>query len=148
MIQILEKIDGKRIDLVIDKFVPENKEKGYVPAVLYHIKLKANSEIIGHCSARLGWNESMYYCGHIGYSVNENFRGNGYAVEAVNLVKKLFKLNGFNMIYITNNPDNNASIRVCEKLGAKFIKMMEFKEEELKNFATRDSFKNIWELKF
>ena len=90
----------------------------------------------------------MYYFGHIGYSVKEEYRGNGYAVDAVNLVKKVFKINNFNMIYITNNPDNNASIRFCEKLGAKLIKMMEFKEEDLKNFIVKDSFKNIWELKF
>ena len=148
MIKIIEKVEGKRVDLVIDRFVPENKEKGFVPAILYHIILKESNEIIGHCSARLGWNESLYYCGHIGYSIKEEYRGNGFAVEAVNLVKKVFKLNNMNWVYITNNPDNHASIRVCEKVGARFVKMMEFSEQDLKKFATRDSFKNIWELKF
>ena len=148
MIKVLEEIQGKRIRLTLDEFVPENNEKGYVPAVLYHIVLNGSNKIIGHCSARIGWNETMYYCGHVGYSINEEYRGNGFAVEAVNLVKEEFKINGMNFVYITNRPDNNASVRVCEKLGAKFVKLMEFKEEDLKNFATRDSFKNIWKLKF
>jgi len=147
MIQFLNRIEGEKVSLIIDKFVPENSEKGYVPAVLYHVALNETGEIIGHCSARVGWNESMYYCGHIGYSIKEEFRGKGYAVQAVNLVKEIFKLNNINIVYITNSPDNHASIRVCEKLGAKFIKRMEFSEQDLKRFASQDSFKNIWELK-
>ena len=147
MIQVFNKINGERISLVIDKFVPENKEKGYVPAILYHVVLNSNNQIIGHCSARLGWNESMYYCGHTGYSIDEQYRGNGYAVEAVKLVKKVFKANNINVIYITNSPDNYASIRVCEKLGAKFVERREFTEQDLKRFAQQDSFKNIWELR-
>lgn len=148
MIKKMDVIEGDRIVLSIDKFIPENKEKGYVPAILYHVILKRENKVIGHCSARLGWNESMYYCGHVGYSIDEEYRGNGYAVEAVNLVKEIFKANKMNFIYITNSPDNHASIRVCEKLGAKFIKIMEFTEQDLKRFAAQDSFKNIWELKF
>jgi len=147
VVKIIEKISGEKIDLIIDKFVPENKEKGYVPTILYHIVLSGTNEIVGHCSARLGWNEYMYYCGHIGYSVKEENRGNGFAVEAVNLVKKVFKENNINSVYITNSPDNHASIRVCEKVGAKFVKMIEFTEEELKKLAVSDSFKNIWKLK-
>ena len=147
MLKIIEDIVGERVSLSIDKFIPENKEKEYVPVILYHIILNENRKIIGHCSARLGWNEYMYYCGHIGFSVQEVYRGNGYAVEAVNLVKKVFKENNIKQVYITNNPDNKASIRVCEKLGAKFIKRMAFSEEELKRFAASDSYKNIWKLK-
>ena len=147
MVQILNKIKGERISLVIDKFVPEDKIKGYVPAILYHVVLNKNNEIIGHCSARVGWNESMYYCGHIGYSINEEYRGNGYAVEAVNLIKKVFKVNNIGVVYITNSPDNHASIRVCEKLGAKFVERREFSEQDLKRLASEDSFKNIWKLR-
>ena len=146
MVQILKKIKGKKIDLVFDEFIEENIEKGYPPAIMYNIVLKATKEIVGHCSAKIGYNEILYYAGHVGFSVKEEFRGNGYATEAVNLIKKVFKLNKMSWIYITNNPDNNASVRVCEKVGAKFVKMMEFPEQDLKRFAVQDSYKNIWEL--
>ncbi len=148
MIKIIDKLEGKKIDLVLDKFIEENKEKGYLPALMYHIVLKGTNNIVGHCSAKIGYNEFMYYAGHTGFSVNENYRRQGFATEAVNLIKKVFKANGMNWIYITNNPDNQGSIRVCEKVGAKFVKMMEFSEQELRKFAVEDSYKNIWELKF
>ena len=147
MVKIIEEIEGDRITLVIDRFIPKNKELGFVPAILYHIVFNEENKVIGHCSAKLGWNESMYYCGHIGFSIQEEYRGNGYAVDAVNLLKKVFKENNIKQIYITNNPDNKASIRVCEKVGAKLVKMMAFSEEELKKFAASDSYKNIWQLK-
>lgn len=147
MIKILEEVDGKRIKLRLDTFIEERKDKGLPPAILYHIILKKTGEIIGHCSAKIGYNEILYYAGHIGFSVKEEHRGKGYAVEAVNLIRKVFKLNNMNWIYITNNPDNHASIRVCEKVGAKFIKRVEFAEQDLRRFAVSDSFKNIWQLK-
>ena len=147
MIKVLDKIEGKSIDLILDEVVQENKEKGYPAAIMYKIVLKGTNIIVGHCSAKIGYSEILYYAGHTGFSVKEEYRGKGFATEAVILLKKVFKANNMYWIYITNNPDNQASIRVCEKIGAKFIKLVEFSEQDLKRFAVQDSFKNIWQLK-
>lgn len=35
-------------------------------------------------------NDAIFYIGNISYSVDEKYRGNGYSVEAVKLLVKLF----------------------------------------------------------
>ena len=49
---------------------------------------------MGRCALRIGYNDSLYYVGHIGYSVYEKYRGHHYAAKACKLLfllaKKLF----------------------------------------------------------
>ena len=146
--EIIEKLEGKKIDLVLNKVMEGDDKKGYVPALLYKMVLHNTNEVVGFCDARIGYNENIYYGGHIGYSVREEYRGNGYAVEAVELLKKVFKANDMRWIYITNNPDNHPSIRVCEKAGARFVKLVELPEYNEQRVEMGELFKNIWELKF
>ena len=146
--EIIQRLIGKKIDLVLNKMVDADDERGFVPALLYNIVLHGTDEIVGCCDARIGYNENIYYGGHLGYSVKEEHRGNGYAVEAVELLKQVFKANNIRHIYITNNPDNHPSIRVCEKVGAKFIKIVELPEYNNQRIELGETFKNIWELKF
>lgn len=146
--EVITKLQGKKIDLVLNKFVEGDDDKGYVPALLYNIVLHETDVLVGRCDARIGYNENIYYGGHLGYSVKEEYRGNGYAVEAVELLKQVFKANNIRHIYITNNPDNHPSIRVCEKVGAKFVKLVELPEYNSQRVELGEMFKNIWELKF
>ena len=145
---IIDYLKGKKIDLKLNKAVDGDDSKGYVPALLYNIVLTGTDTIVGRCDARIGYNENIYYGGHLGYSVKEEYRGNGYAVEAVELLKTVFKANDIHWVYITNNPDNHPSIRVCEKVGAKFIKLVELPEYNSQRVELGEVFKNIWELKF
>lgn len=140
----LDIIEGKKIDLVLDRFFEEDQDKKIVPTFLYYVLLHNTSTIIGHCSASLGFNEQILYVGNIGFEIFPEFRGNGYAVETVLLLKKVFKVNHMNEAYITNNIDNNASIRVCEKVGAKFLKMVEIPEDNERRIECGEFFKNIW----
>lgn len=141
------KICGRKIDLIFDKYCPTDPQKDYVPTYKFNIVLHDSDEIIGCCDARVGFNQNIYYGGNIGYFIGSEYRGNGYAVEAVNLLKKIYVSYNIDKIYITNNVNNHASFRVCEKLGAKFI----IKEElPLNNEMRRENgmtHVNIFELK-
>ena len=114
----------------------------YVPSYEFDIVLDGNP--VGDISLRIGTNEAVYYGGHIGYGVDAAFRGRGLAVRACKLLTPLIRLHGMNKVYITNDKDNTASSRVCEKLGAALIRVAEIPSwHELYNEGRRWS--NIFE---
>lgn len=98
--------------------IPENKDKGYVP--YYQFDIMLNDIKIGEINLRIGHTESLYYGGHIGYGIDERYRGNGYAVRACKLVAVMARKHGMTKLYISNRHDNIASIRVCQKLHATY----------------------------
>lgn len=142
----LRKIKGERIFLKLEEKLPPDDKKHYVETHYFGIMLRGKrARRIGSISAKLGMNEFLYYVGNIGYNIDEPFRGNGYACEAVELIKQLFRKNGFTKVIITNDPRNYASIRVCEKLGAKFIKTVDVPEGHILLSQGHEQ-ENIWEL--
>lgn len=145
--EILEEIEGKIVDLKLSKFVPAVPEKHYVDICCYDILLSGTDIVVGECSAKIGFNESIFYIGNVGYAINEELRGNGYAVEAVKLLLKLFRINNFKSIIITQNPQNKASFRVCEKLSAKFLGTYSIPEYNIRREKFGERFMNVWELK-
>lgn len=110
--------DGE-IDLLIDDKVPANEEKGYVPAYKYRITLHNSSESIGNIDIRIGSNDGVFYGGHIGYAIDESFRGNSYASKACRIIKQVAIAHGMKTLFITCNPNNFPSRRTCEKAGLK-----------------------------
>lgn len=119
--KVKNSIKGENINLILREQLEANPQKGYVPKLIYNIVLPDTDITIGECDARIGNNENTYWGGNIGYTVHEEYRGNGYAVEAVKLLLSVFKDNNIKEVYITNDVSNLASRRVCEKVGAKFL---------------------------
>lgn len=39
---------------------------------------------MGQCDLRIGYNERLYYGGHIGYQIDEKYRGHHYSKKPVN----------------------------------------------------------------
>ena len=144
-----DRICGQDIDLVFNKMtygaegVPEEM---WLPAYQFDIVLHITDAVVGGINARIGLNESVYYGGHVGYTIKEEYRGNGFAVEAVKLLEQVFISNGIQKIYITNSPDNKASIRVCEKLGAELVEVAELPEHNNMRTDRGETHKIIWEL--
>lgn len=64
------------------------------------------------------------YQGHIGYAVEPEFRGHHYSERACRLILPLAKTHGLNTIWITCNPDNIASRRNIERLGATLVEVV------------------------
>ncbi|PLT27507.1 GNAT family N-acetyltransferase [Peribacillus deserti] len=121
-------IKGEEIDLYLVKTVPGNKEKNWVPAYHFDISLSGSPEPIGKIDIRIGYNENLYYGGHIGYSVNEEYRGNHYAAKAVLLLRKVAHDHELEKLVITCNPDNIASRKTCEYIGANLIAIVDVPE--------------------
>ena len=65
-----------------------------------------------------------HYAGHIGYSVGRAYRGHHYAARACRLLLPLAKKHGLEPLWITCNPDNLASRKTCERLGATLVEIV------------------------
>lgn len=113
-------------------------ERGIVPA--YHFWMKVTRPaaehrsffghagrvaIAGGIGLRIGHNEDIeLYYGHIGYHVYPPSRGHHYAERACRLLLPLAKYHGVSPLWITTNPDNLASRRTCERLGAEMVEVV------------------------
>lgn len=105
---------------------PAIPEKKWVPA--YAFDIRCNGSRVGEINLRIGYTDGLYYGGQIGYGVDEQHRGHGYAAKACRLLAPIIRAHGMKKVLITNAPDNIASRRVCEKLGARFIRMARLPE--------------------
>ena len=100
---------------------------GRVPS--YHFWMLAESPVgdppmrlVGGMGVRVGTNaEIELYSGTIGYHVYPAARGRRFAERACRLVLPLLRRHGLERIWITCNPDNLASRRTCERLGARLV---------------------------
>ena len=102
--------------------------KNHVPAYEFEIIEKNSGAVFGEIGLRLGFNDGLYYGGHIGYNVNEEYRNMGVATAACGIILELVKAHGFKRVIITNNYINKASRRVCEKLGARLVRIARLPE--------------------
>ncbi len=110
--------DG-RVCLQAEKYAPADPVKRYVPA--YHFQILAEGKPVGRISLRIGYPDSLFYGGQIGYGVDEPYRGRGYAGAACRLLFPVMRAHGMRCALITNDVENAASRRVCEKIGARFL---------------------------
>ena len=121
-------LEGDIIELRLARTLEAIEEKGYVPSYIYSIYEKESNSDVGYIDLRIGENENLFYGGHIGYHVYESYRGHGYAGKACLLLRSLALSHDMKMLRITCDPDNLASRRTIEKLGAKFLGVYEVPE--------------------
>lgn len=119
--------DGE-IDLKIVEKRPADEEKEFVPTYIYKITLHGQDESIGKIDIRIGYNENLYYGGHIGYGIDKTYRGNSYASKACKIIMKIAIAHGMDRLIITCNPDNIASRRTCEKAGLALKEIVDLPE--------------------
>jgi predicted acetyltransferase len=81
------------------------------------------------------------YAGHVGYSVDEVHRGKGYALQACRALTAHATALGYTSLIVTCNPDNVASRRVCEKLGATLIEIIELPPDNDQRIGKGDTHK-------
>lgn len=113
--------DGE-IRLICVNKDPAEPEKERVP--MYTFAVTRGGEAIGEINLRVGYHiPRLYHGGQIGYGIDEAYRGRGYAGRACRLLIPVMRYHGMETVFITNNTDNLASRRVCEKLGAKFLRV-------------------------
>ena len=111
-------IPGYEVALLIDRHVPADPAKGWVPAYKYHVVLHDSSTIVGRIDLRIGDQESLYYAGHIGFGIHEAYRGRHFAAKACQLLKPLALAHEMTPLSITCSPTNEPSRKTCEYIGA------------------------------
>ncbi len=77
--------------------------------------------IAGAIGLRIGDSHDLrMYLGHLGYNVFPAAQGHHYAERSCRLLLDLARRHEMKELWITCNPDNLASRRTCERLGATF----------------------------
>jgi Acetyltransferase (GNAT) domain len=99
--------------------MPGDPSREIVPAYHFHI-LVADGSDVGHINFRVGDTKHVRVCAeHIGFRILKPFRGHGYACRACRATAP-FVHSVYDAAAITCDPDNRASIRAIERLGARF----------------------------
>jgi len=95
---------------------------------LYLVQLKESGESIGMCGLikRPALDDV-----DIGYAFLPKFWSKGYAVEAALAVKEQARSLGLKRLVAITDPANTGSIRVLEKLGFTFEKMVRLSAEDI-----------------
>ena len=108
---------GPEIDLKLKERFGPDRSVGSDESLVYGMYLSGTREMIGYVSLRLGESPGLYYLGHIGYRVEEGYRGHGFAAKAVMMLLPVMRRLGLRTVVITTDPDNAPSRRTCERLG-------------------------------
>ncbi len=120
------KLSDGYLSLILEKTIPADPEKGYVPAYTFVIARLGQDTPIGRIQLRVGDTENIRkYSGHIGYEIYPSFRGHRYAARSCKLILPLAKQHHITPIWITCDPDNVSSRRTCEIIGAKLVEIVE-----------------------
>ena len=111
----------------------------------WKITLHNRAGEIGRISLRTGEGVGIYYFGHIGYHIDPPFRGHRYAAHSCLLLKRQFRLLGLRSLVITVDPDNLASRRTCELVGAVLERIVDVPEEYQKKWMlSRRKCRYVW----
>lgn len=105
--------DGE-LDLLV------NEIKSYQDKdVYYDIRLSNSPLYIGEI--RVTYYNPTRFLGDIGYELKPEFRGNGYMIKALNVLREPLKEKGLLHPKFTVFPNNISSVKTIEKFGGKKI---------------------------
>jgi len=122
-------IDGD-LELVLVEKYPGDPAINYVPAYRFKMRLEGQCNKIGSIEFRVSnAHHLIMYGGQLAYSVDPEYKGHRYAAKACKLLMPLARLHGFQTLWITCNPDNIASRRTCELLGAELVEIVDLPED-------------------
>jgi tagatose 1,6-diphosphate aldolase len=107
---------------------PGESHRENIPSYHFWMRLTgpdAPLKIAGGIGLRIGNTSNIKnYIGHVGYNVYPPARGRHLAERACRLLFPLAKRHGLKALWITCNPDNQASRRTCERLGGTFVNIV------------------------
>jgi predicted acetyltransferase len=119
-------------DLVLElaRTHPYNPQKGYVPAYEFAMVHAGIGAVMGQIDLRVGLTQKLKILGgHIGYEVDEPFRGHRYAARSCRLLLPFARSLGISPVLITCDPANIASVKTIESLGAELLDTYEVEIE-------------------
>jgi len=114
-------IDGD-LELVLVERAPAAESKWKAPHYVFHMVDRETGEKFGRISFRAGPPiGNLRFAGQVGYFVEEEHRGHRYAERSCRLLFPFIRRHGFQELWITCGPENIASRRILERLGAVLI---------------------------
>ncbi|KKQ71286.1 MAG: tagatose-bisphosphate aldolase, tagatose 1,6-diphosphate aldolase [Candidatus Peregrinibacteria bacterium GW2011_GWC2_39_14] len=119
------KLTDDELELILIKTVPANDKLNYIPVYEFEMRNSKTSEKMGYIHFRVGYNENIKYGGHIGYGVDEKFRGKKYALRSLKLLFPFAKKHKINPLWTTCNPENAPSRKTCELAGGKLVEIID-----------------------
>ena len=136
------------VTIQLTAVVPADPETGRVLAEHYRIVERSTQADVGGIRLRLSNQDDIrLYAGHVGYNVAEAYRGRHYAAYACLALKPVALQHGFREIWITCDPDNWASRRTCERIGAQLIEIIDLPEDnDMYQDGERQKCRYRWEL--
>ncbi|MFP4053175.1 MAG: GNAT family N-acetyltransferase [Phycisphaerae bacterium] len=119
-------VDGD-LRLVLRETQSAVPSRGLVSAYVFDLTPADDPGLrMGYIALRVGHTDFLVrYAGHIGYRVEEPYRGHRYAGRACRLLLPLARRHGLDPLWITVNPDNIPSRRTCERIGAEMIEIVD-----------------------
>lgn len=108
--------DGE-IDLTLSNEDVSDPECGIDDGYTFYIYRAKTRDYLGYVSLRLGESPALYYLGHIGYRIETEHRGYGYAARACRLMLPLLQRLRLESVVITTNVENIPSRKTCLRLG-------------------------------
>ena len=123
-----EDLRDEELQLELSSFGTDPNHK--VPTYYFRMVYASTGEELGHIRLRVHSNRHVeLYAGHVGYEVYEPHRGHRYASRSIVLLRLLALEHGINPLWITCSPDNAASRRTLEIVGAQFIEIVDVPED-------------------
>ncbi|MDO5021759.1 MAG: GNAT family N-acetyltransferase [Eubacteriales bacterium] len=115
------------IYLSLHNKLPQEAELGLKYTLVYNICLKQRvaKHNVGYISLRVGESPALYYLGHVGYRIDPEYRGHGYAAKAVELIKQPAYSANMRSLVITCDVDNMASRKTCLNSGCEFEQIVD-----------------------
>lgn len=121
----MEGLQDDEIKLTLMKMLPNgHPDMGEMPILFFNIRLLDGTRI-GQCDLRVGDSRHTEVLGHIGYGIDEKYRGHHYAAKACRILMKYAARAHMPHVDITCNIDNIPSIRTCEFLHAQLLGTVE-----------------------
>ena len=132
-----------RLDTI---YMPEHSPWD-VPAYRYDVVVSGAKA--GTISFRVGENERLVrFAGHIGFGIEEPFRGHRLAGRAIRQLLPLADSYGINPIWLGCNPDNLSSMAVMKWLGATYIETVDIPPDYERYYARGERKKRRYRLDF
>jgi len=105
-------------DGVLDLYLEDDSKIGSFEN--YNIALAGTGRFIGSIRVAYGDMRDNIF-GNIGYKLSRKFRGNGYMLQALEILRGPMIHKGLERPIITVEPDNKPSVRTIEKFGGKKV---------------------------
>lgn len=124
------------------EYVHEHLPEGMTPYTLYSIIV--DQKEVGRLTWREGSDDQHYYDGHIGYHIEDMYRGHHYAYQACLLLREQLH---FDHAILTCDPQNIASLKTIKKLGARYLETKPIPRQQRRFFTKNEKEKMIfiWE---